>query len=83
MNGCLTIAIRSYLFGWMIFTFLLWLCTLKSTVAFNVLLLTVWLTYMCLGISYVDAQNSPEGAPNVTWTRAGGGFGIVAAFLAW
>lgn len=67
----------------MIFTFMLWLCTLKSTLAFNVLLLTVWLTYMCLGISYVMAQQSPTGAPDVAFTRAGGGFGIVAAFLAW
>lgn len=74
---------NSYLFGWFIFTFILWLLTLKSTVAFNLLLLTVWVTYLCLGISYLDAQNSPEGAPNVPWTRAGGGFGIVAAFLAW
>ena len=36
-----------------------------------------------LATSYVDAQNDPEGMPNVTLTRAGGGFGIVAAFLAW
>ena len=36
-----------------------------------------------LATSYVDAQNDPEGMPNVTLTRAGGGLGIVAAFLAW
>lgn len=66
----------------MIFTFLLWLLTLKATLAFNALLLSVWVTYLCLGISYVDAQNN-GGAPNVPFTRAGGAFGIVAAFLAW
>ncbi|KAK4619708.1 Acetate permease A [Fulvia fulva] len=72
-----------YLFGWMIFTFFLWILTLRATLTFNLLLLTVWLTFLMLGASYVDAQNDPEGMPDVTLTRAGGGFGIVAAFLAW
>ncbi|KAF7195768.1 Acetate permease A [Pseudocercospora fuligena] len=72
-----------YLFGWMILTILLWLLTLKATLVFNVLLLSVWLTFMLLGISYVRAQGSPEGMPDVTFTRAGGGTGIIAAFLAW
>lgn len=61
----------------------LWILTLRATLTFNLLLLTVWLTFLMLGASYVDAQNDPEGMPDVTLTRAGGGFGIVAAFLAW
>ncbi|CAK3822669.1 hypothetical protein BTJ68_05861 [Lecanosticta acicola] len=72
-----------YLLGWFIFTFLLWILTLKATLAFSSLLLTVWLTFLLLGLSYIDAQNNSEGMPNVALTRGGGGVGIVAAFLAW
>ncbi|EME41425.1 hypothetical protein DOTSEDRAFT_90276 [Dothistroma septosporum NZE10] len=41
------------------------------------------LTFLLWIPSYVDAQNNPKGMSDVTLTRAGGGFGIVAAFLAW
>ncbi|KAK5119780.1 hypothetical protein LTR85_007356 [Meristemomyces frigidus] len=75
-------AFSFYLYGWFIFTFLLWLCTLKSTVAFSSLLLTVWLTFLLLATSYLEANNN-GGTPNVGLTRAGGATGIVAAFLAW
>lgn len=61
----------------------LWLLTLRSTVIFSSLIFFVWLTFLMLGISYIEAQNSPEGMPNVPLTRAGGAFGIIAAFLAW
>jgi len=37
----------------------------------------------CLGCSYLDAQNNPDGKSNVPLARAGGGFGIVSVFLAW
>lgn len=69
-----------FLFGWFIFTFLLLLCTLKSTVAFFSLFFTLDLAFLCLGIGYLDHHN---GAPNSTAIKAGGGFGILAAFLAW
>lgn len=75
-------AFSFYLYGWFIFTFMLWLCTLKSTVAFNSLFLTVWLTFLMLATSYLEASNN-GGTPNVALTRAGGAFGIVAAFIAW
>ncbi|KAF2718412.1 hypothetical protein K431DRAFT_306088 [Polychaeton citri CBS 116435] len=76
-------ALGLYIMGWFIFTFLLWLCTLKSTLAFNSLLLTVWIAFICLGAAYMDARNNAEFAPNTGLLRAGGAFGIVAAFLAW
>lgn len=41
-----------FLMGWFIFTFILWLCTLKSTVVFCALFFTVWMTFL-LGISYI------------------------------
>ncbi|KAF2088740.1 hypothetical protein K490DRAFT_72467 [Saccharata proteae CBS 121410] len=69
-----------YLIGWFIFTFVIWLCTLRSTVAFCSLLLTVWLTFLMLGIGYI---NNTAGAPDEALVRAGGAFGIIAAFLAW
>ncbi|KAF2770558.1 hypothetical protein EJ03DRAFT_310514 [Teratosphaeria nubilosa] len=71
-----------YLMGWFIFTFILWLCTLRSTLAFSTLLLTVWLTFLMLGISYI-VQDPAGNAGQLALTRAGGAFGIVAAFLAW
>lgn len=46
--------------------------------------MTVWLTFLMLGCSYLSAVDiAGEGAPNLALTRAGGAFGIIAAFLAW
>lgn len=61
----------------------MWLLTLRSTVAFNTLFLTVWIAFICLGVGYLDARNTADGHPNVPLTRAGGAFGIVASFIAW
>lgn len=56
---------------------------MKSTLAFNLLLLTVWVTFLLLGIAYILAQSNGTGMPDIGLTRAGGAVGIVAAFLAW
>ncbi|KPI45886.1 Acetate permease A [Cyphellophora attinorum] len=69
-----------YLMGWFIFTFVLLICTLKSTVAFFFLFFTLDMAFLLLGIGYL--QNS-GGAPNTGCIRAGGAFGILAAFAAW
>ncbi|KIW17489.1 hypothetical protein PV08_04683 [Exophiala spinifera] len=69
-----------YLMGWFIFTFILLLCTLKSTVAFFFLFFTLDLAFLLLAISYLRPVN---GAPSPGCTRAGGAFGILAAFAAW
>jgi len=69
-----------FLMGWFIFTFLLLLCTLRSTVAFFSLFFTLDLAFLCLGIGYLNRTNR---APGITAIKAGGGFGILAAFLAW
>jgi len=82
-NGDFYAAFGLYIFAWFIFTFLLWLMTLRSTVFFTTLFLSVWLSFICLGCAYLDAQNSPDGLPNVPLTRAGGAFGIIAGFIAW
>ncbi|KAF2717597.1 hypothetical protein K431DRAFT_315611 [Polychaeton citri CBS 116435] len=69
-----------YLLGWFIFTFLLLLCTLKSTVAFFLLFFFLDMAFLLLGISYVT--HTAEG-PNIACERAGGAFAILSAFTAW
>ncbi|KAF2453853.1 GPR1/FUN34/yaaH family-domain-containing protein [Lineolata rhizophorae] len=68
------------LMGWFIFTFLLLICTLRSTVAFFLLFFTLDLAFLLLGIGYLQNDG---GAPHTGCIRAGGAFGILAAFLAW
>lgn len=65
-------AIGFFLMGWAIFTFLLVLVTLKSTVAFFCLFFFLDLTFILLAAG--------EFSGNVGVTRAGGVIGIIAAF---
>lgn len=68
-----------YLMGWFIFTFILLLCTLRSTVAFFSLFFTLDMAFLLLGLGYLYADPTPhEGL-----IKAGGYFGLFAAFLAW
>lgn len=69
-----------YLMGWFIFTFLLLICTLRSTVAFFTLFFTLDLAFLFLGLAYLLHSG---GAPHTGLLRAGGAFGIIAAFTAW
>jgi len=69
-----------YLMGWFIFTFILLLCTLRSTVAFFSLFFTLDIAFLLLGIGYLEA--SPL-KPQSGCIKAGGLFGLLAAFLAW
>jgi succinate-acetate transporter protein len=66
--------------GWFIFTFLLLIGTLRSTVAFFFLFFTLDLAFLMLGIGYI---HQVDGAPDVALIKAGGAFGILAAFAAW
>ncbi|PNS21860.1 Meiotically up-regulated protein 86 protein [Sphaceloma murrayae] len=65
-----------YLMGWFIFTSILLICTLRSTVAFFLLFFTLDLAFLMLGIGYLYDENT-------ALIKAGGVFGILAAFLAW
>lgn len=69
-----------YLMGWFIFTFLLLICTLRSTVAFFLLFFTLDLAFLLLGIGYLEADAN---GPNSACIKGGGYFGLFAAFLAW
>jgi len=70
-----------FLIGWWIFTTILLICTLRSTVAFFMLFFTLDLAFLLLAIGHLraDAAGVPLGKALV----AGGYFGIFAAFLAW
>jgi uncharacterized protein len=57
------------------------MCTLRSTVAFFLLFFFLDMAFLMLGIGY--AIRSPEGEPQMGCIKAGGVFGILAAFLAW
>ncbi|KAL9095846.1 MAG: hypothetical protein Q9165_001843 [Trypethelium subeluteriae] len=69
-----------FLFGWFIFTFILLICTLRSTVAFFLLFFTLDMTFLLLAIGYAARVDD---APREGCIKAGGSFGILAAFLAW
>ena len=73
-------AFSLFFFGWFVFTTLLLVCTLKSTIAFFLLFFTLDLTFLFVGLAYL--YNTGE-APHTHLLRAGGGFGILAAFASW
>ena len=68
-------AVAFFLLGWVIFTFGILLCTLKSTVAFFSLFFFLEITFLLLTIG--------EFSGKVGVTRAGGVFGVITAFIAW
>ncbi|KAL5338402.1 acetate permease A [Aspergillus crustosus] len=70
-----------FLMGWFIFTTILLFCTLRSTVAFFLLFFFLDLAFLLLGVGYI--QRDAAGAPNPPVIKAGGFFGLLAAFTAW
>lgn len=71
-----------FLTGWFIFTTILLLCTLRSTVMFFMLFFTLDLAFLMLACSDYAANNGAASSSK-TLQKAGGGFGMLAAFLAW
>jgi succinate-acetate transporter protein len=69
-----------YLMGWFIFTTLLLICTLRSTIAFFSLFFTLDIAFLLLGIGYLQNDGMH---PHSGCIKAGGYFGLFAAFLAW
>jgi len=76
----LNVAIGFYLIAWFIFTTLLLLCTLRSSVAFFLLFFTLDIAFLLLAIGHFYPKGGKASAP---WIKAGGFFGLLAAFLAW
>jgi len=69
-----------FFMGWFIFTTLLLMVTLRSTVAFFLLFFFLDLAFLMLGIAYL--QHTAAG-PNSKILKAGGLFGLLSAFMAW
>ena len=64
------------------------MATLRSTVAFFFLFLMLDLAFLCLAIGWVDydvsmVSGAAMASSNVPLAKAGGAFGILAAFAAW
>ena len=70
-------ALGFYLAGWFIFTTILLMCTLRSTVAFFLLFFFLDLAFLLLTIAKFSSGNAD------TINTAGGYFGLFAAFMAW
>lgn len=68
-------AVGFFLLGWCIFTFMLVLCTVKSTVAFFSLFFSLFLTFLLLSIGEFTA--------NANVTKAGGVVGVICALIGW
>ena len=77
-------AFALFLFGWFIFTTILLLCTLSSSVAHCSIFFTLDLAFLCLALGrrYPYAAGTSF-APHEGLTYAGGVFGILSAFAAW
>ncbi|KAK4229229.1 GPR1/FUN34/yaaH family-domain-containing protein [Podospora fimiseda] len=75
-------AVGLFLTGWFIFTTILLLCTLRSTVMFFLLFFTLDLAFLMLACGHYAVDNGASTAAGML-TKAGGGFGMIAAFLAW
>jgi succinate-acetate transporter protein len=75
-------AVGFFLTGWFIFTTILMLCTLRSTIMFFSLFFTLDLAFLMLACGEYATNNGAAKAA-VQLTKAGGGFGMLAAFLAW
>lgn len=71
-----------FLTGWFIFTFILLLLTLRSTVMFFLLFLTLDLAFLFLATAEFAGSNGNATA-SLGLQKAGGVFGLFAAFLAW
>lgn len=68
-------AIGFFLIGWAIFTFILVLVTMKSTVAFFSLFVFLDLTFILLAASELSGSTNTH--------KAGGVFGVITALIAW
>lgn len=70
-----------FLTGWFIFTFIMLMLTLRSTVMFCSLFATLDLAFLFLAVSEFAKSNGSSAASGLQ--KAGGVFGLLAAFLAW
>ncbi|KAG0585055.1 hypothetical protein KC19_3G254200 [Ceratodon purpureus] len=68
-------AVSIFLLAWTIFTFMMWLGTLRANIALSALFFCLTITFMFLCIGDFKRSHS--------WKRAGGSMGIITACIAW
>ena len=68
-------ALSLYLFCWALFSFYMWIISLRVSVAVMAVFLTLWPTYVLLGLGKALDSN--------LLFNIGGGFGIATAAFAW
>jgi succinate-acetate transporter protein len=68
-------AVGLYLIAWGIFTLYMWIASFRVSVAVNVVLLLLTITFFVLGIG--------DSAANESITKIGGWIGIATALAAW
>lgn len=71
----LEVGIGFFLLGWTLFTFMILLATVKSTILFFSLFLFLDLTFLMLSIGHLS--------PSTGCNRAGGVLGVITAFILW
>ena len=71
-----------FLLGWTIFTGLMFLGTLRSTLALMAVFFFLFLTFLALTIGWLSGLPT-AGSAALTWVNIGGWLGIVTALLAW
>ena len=67
-----------FLLAWAIFTTMCMLCTLKSTITFFLMFLTLDVTFIFLSAGYLASDGNGPGAG---WVKAGGIFGLASSCL--
>lgn len=72
-------AVAIFLLGWTIFTFLMWLATLRTNLALSALFASLTLTFLLLTI----AEYKGSATHGLRVKRAGGFFGVFTAVIAW
>ncbi|KAF9577813.1 hypothetical protein BGW38_006737, partial [Lunasporangiospora selenospora] len=71
-------ALGIFLISWGIFTFILWIATIRSTVTLSTMFFVLTITFMFLASAHLAHLS----AGNIV-TKIGGALGVVTAFLAW
>jgi succinate-acetate transporter protein len=74
-GGELGDAVGLYLIAWGIFTAYMWVASFRTTLAINLVLITLAITFILLGIGNAGGSSGV--------IKAGGWFGIASALIAW
>ncbi|KAL8364830.1 hypothetical protein RB595_003892 [Gaeumannomyces hyphopodioides] len=81
-SGASNSALGVFLTGWFVFTTILLLCTLRSTVMFPLLFFTLDMAFLMLACARYALAAAGVGLGH-SLERAGGAFGMLSGFLAW